>query len=79
MIWAVSVFCDLCSDKKGAHGSSRNSGFMVGPLDIVSRYVQNGAYDDAMGAARSLDVPMTMIFENLTSRCMQLSRIRGDQ
>ncbi|KAG9016926.1 hypothetical protein FRB93_009456 [Tulasnella sp. JGI-2019a] len=51
--------------------------FLIGPVDIVSRYIQNGAFDEAIGAARSLDVSMTAIFENLTSRCLELSRMRG--
>ncbi|KAG8865283.1 hypothetical protein FRB96_000173 [Tulasnella sp. 330] len=51
--------------------------FLIGPIDIVSRYIQNNAFDEAMGAARSLDVPMTAIFENLTSRCVALSKMRG--
>ncbi|KAG8960780.1 hypothetical protein FRC03_006142 [Tulasnella sp. 419] len=49
--------------------------FAIGPADIVSRYVQDGAFDDAISAARSLQVPMNGLFENLTSRCVQLSRL----
>ncbi|KIO30211.1 hypothetical protein M407DRAFT_20680 [Tulasnella calospora MUT 4182] len=47
---------------------------VIGPEDIVSRFVQEGAFDDALSNARSLGVPMTALFESLTARCIHLSR-----
>ncbi|KAG8902782.1 hypothetical protein FRB99_004117 [Tulasnella sp. 403] len=42
--------------------------FVIGPADIVSRYVQEGAFDDAIASARSLRVSMVPLFENLVVR-----------
>ncbi|KAG8956665.1 hypothetical protein FRC04_000143 [Tulasnella sp. 424] len=47
---------------------------VIGPEDIVSRFVQEGAFDDALSNARSLGVPMTALFESLTARCIHLSQ-----
>ncbi len=46
---------------------------MTSKADIVSRYVVQGAFDDAISAARSLEVPMHSLFENLAVRCVRLS------
>ncbi|KAG8969377.1 hypothetical protein FRB90_010750, partial [Tulasnella sp. 427] len=50
---------------------------VIGPEDIVSRFVQEGAFDDALSNARSLGVPMITLFENLTARSIQLSQARA--
>lgn len=50
-------------------------GFSLSADEIVARHIQNGSFDSAMAAARSLEVDMTSIFGNLTAQCMRLARL----
>lgn len=47
---------------------------VISPTNIVSRWLQGGDYDEALSNARSLNVSMSAIFENLASKCVFLSK-----
>ncbi|TIA99298.1 hypothetical protein E3P96_02943 [Wallemia ichthyophaga] len=47
----------------------------MAPEDIVALFTQRGLFSVAIATARTLDVDMTGIFTNLSSRCLQLSKL----
>jgi len=47
--------------------------FNISAEDIISRYIGDGAFDDAISVARSLSIDMSDLYKNLTRRCVQLS------
>ena len=47
----------------------------MAPEDIIALFTQRGLFSIAIATARTLDVDMTGIFTNLSSRCLQLSKL----
>ena len=47
----------------------------MSPEEIVGLFAQRGMFDVAQSAAAALRVDMTDLFQTLTSRCVELSRL----
>lgn len=47
--------------------------FLLGPAEIVARYVHHGFFDDALSSARIFGLDLSSIFERLADRCLRLS------
>ncbi|WWD18377.1 hypothetical protein CI109_102827 [Kwoniella shandongensis] len=50
-------------------------GVSVSPQEVVGLFIQRGMFDIAQTAASSLHVDMTDLFQNLASKCVELSRL----